>query len=140
MSSKDPTNVLFIDDEAVFAETYILGLRVRGIHAKLVTNVEAARVEFSCGDFPYAAVVIDLWMPAPQEWVNEVNPKGYQTGAYLARELREKYGRKEPILLLSNFADQLKPELIAGLGQVSVFDKREAPPSLLARQILEPRS
>lgn len=136
MSDAGAHKVLFVDDEPIFAQTYVLGLSVRGIEATLVTSVEKAREAFAQEGFDYRVAILDLWMPGPHDLIGDGNPNGYQTGVLLAKELRKKHATI-PIILLSNFSDQIDASQLVGMEDVKICDKTSVPPSQLARLILE---
>lgn len=135
MRHSKPVPILFVDDEPEQARNYAEGLELRGIQAKIAMGVAGARMEFRRKPFPYQLVVLDLWMTDPGDLPSGQNVQGYQTGALLFLEFRQKFERREPVIILSNVLEKLDEKLLIGAVGVELCDKGATRPSDLARII-----
>jgi CheY-like chemotaxis protein len=135
MGNSKPPSILFVDDEPEQARTYADGLRLRGLEVTIAAGVAEARAEFHKAPFPYALVVLDLWMKDVGDLRSDQNVQGFQTGALLFQEFRRKFGRQEPVIILSNVIKKLDDESMQGTERVERYDKGETRPSDLAQTI-----
>ena len=130
-------SVLFVDDSPVKMESYFQGLGLRGMEVQSRESVDKALVEFGKEDFPYQAVILDLMMPPGELGPDPEDPECMLTGKRLYKLFRERFQRREPVILLSNYAYQRGLDELNNDPVVRVLDKGTTRPSHLYNAILE---
>ena len=101
--------ILYIDDDLL--RTRFDMLEDRGYKVVPVNNANDALKEFKKNKFDL--ILLDIMMPAPNFISNETVNFGYETGVYLAKEIKSSINEKTPIIVLtanpqSNVESELK--------------------------------
>lgn len=115
MTAMNNKKVVFVDDEAFYADKYVRELKQIQLDVSYFDNAEAG-LDYLKKLEPFFLLVLDIMMPTPTEVPPIDTNDGLTTGLWVLNEIKEKIAKYSiPVVFLTNRDSELIEEHVQQL-------------------------